>query len=214
MHLTRCTYFTLIYFTLCTTLYTMHVYTLCTLCTTHLTRCTYFTLNYFTLCTTLYTMHLYTLDSMHFTRCTSRRSTSLCVLARYYALQSMINSVYLILCVLDPMYFSEGLCTEEPSAKLSGKRSAKSRTARLSSTDSDLHYMSDISSEPDAFMHSISKEQFSAAVSTATEGTTIPRKSKACANLLVSAGLRCSCHFIQVSHCPNVQFAPMPKPLP
>ena len=31
------------------------------------------------------------------------------------------NSVYLILCVLDPMYFSEGLCTEEPCAMLSGQ---------------------------------------------------------------------------------------------
>ena len=34
-----------------------------------------------------------------------------------------------------------------------------------------------------------------------------PSRSKACAKVLVRAGLRCSCHFIHVSHCPNVQFA-------
>ena len=32
----------------------------------------------------------------------------------------MYNAVYLIHCVLAPIYFSEGLCTEEPFAKLSG----------------------------------------------------------------------------------------------
>ena len=37
-----------------------------------------------------------------------------------------------------------------------------------------------------------------------------PSRSKACAKVLVRAGLRCFCHFIHVSHCPNVQFAHEP----
>ena len=95
----------------------------------------YFTLTYFTLCT----MH-FTLCTMHLTRCTSLDVLHADLLySVYYALHSVyyapvtmhsilctsidvLTLVYLILCVLDPMYFSEGLHTEEPFAMLSGKR--------------------------------------------------------------------------------------------
>ena len=75
-----------------------------TLCTMHLTRCTSlddFTLMYFTLCT------------MHLIRC-----TSLDVLhSDFDALHSMyFTLMYFTLCT-----YSEGLRTEEPFAKLSGK---------------------------------------------------------------------------------------------
>ena len=57
---------------------------------------------YYALQSVYYAPVYYALDTMHFNRCT--------------------NAVYLILCVLDPMYFSEGLCTEEPFAMPSGTR--------------------------------------------------------------------------------------------
>ena len=74
----------------------------------HLTRCTSLDVLhadllhsvYHALHSVYYAPVYYAIDSLHFNRC--------------------INAVYLILCVLDPMYFSEGLCTEEPFAMLSG----------------------------------------------------------------------------------------------
>ena len=80
------------------------MYSVYTLCTMHLTRCTSLdVLHADLLHSVYYALHsvYYALDTLHFNRC--------------------INAVYLILCVLDPMYFSEGLCTEEPIAMLSGK---------------------------------------------------------------------------------------------
>ena len=67
----------------------------------------YFTLIYFTRCT------------MHFTLCTMHRCTMHSILCTSI---DVLTLVYLILCVLDPMYFSEGLHTEEPFAMLSGKK--------------------------------------------------------------------------------------------
>ena len=81
----------------------------------------YFTLMYFTLCT------------MHLTRCTSLdvlhpdllHSVYYALHSVYYALDTLhfnrcINAVYLILCT-----FSEGRCTEEPFAMLSGKKGSR-----------------------------------------------------------------------------------------
>ena len=85
----------------------------------------YGTLTYFTLCT----MH-FALCTMHLTRCTSLDVFHDALHSVYYALDTLhfnrcINAVYLILRVLDPMYFSEGLRTEEPFAMLSGTATLK-----------------------------------------------------------------------------------------
>ena len=69
----------------------------------------YFTRMYFTLC------------PMHLTRCTSL--DVLLLHSVYYTLCTMLctlDSAYIVFCVLDPMYFSKGLGTEEPFAMLSG----------------------------------------------------------------------------------------------
>ena len=79
-----------------------------TLCTMHLTRCISLDVLhadllhsvYYALHSVYYAPVYSALDTLHFNRC--------------------INAVYLILCVLDPMCFSEGLYTEEPFAMLSG----------------------------------------------------------------------------------------------
>ena len=63
---------------------------------------------YYALHSVYYAPVYYALDTLHFNRC--------------------INAVYLILCVLDPVYFSEGLCTEEPFAMLSGKMVLSGKT--------------------------------------------------------------------------------------
>ena len=86
------------------------MYSVYTLCTMHLTRCTSLDVlhsdllhsMYYALHSVYYAPVYYALDTLHFNRC--------------------IYAVYLILCVLDPMYFSEGLCTEEPFAMLSGRK--------------------------------------------------------------------------------------------
>ena len=75
----------------------------------HLTRCTSLDVLhadllhsvYYALHSVYYAPVYYALDTLHFNRC--------------------INAAYLILCVLDPMYFSEGLRTEKPFAMPSGK---------------------------------------------------------------------------------------------
>ena len=99
-------------------------------------------------------------------------------------------------------------CSTSSQPKKKHKCFKKSSTTKLTSIDSELH------SEPELFMHSVSNAESRAPAPTANEGTNFLRKSKACAKLLVRAGLRCKCHFIHVSHCPSVQFAPVPTPLP
>ena len=62
---------------------------------------------------------------MHLTRCTSLDVLHSDVLhSVYYTLCTMLctlDSACIVLCELDPMYFSKGLRTEEPFAMLSGK---------------------------------------------------------------------------------------------
>ena len=95
---------------------------------------------------------------------------------------------------------------------LKDKRSDQTKVTPTSSTDSDLYYLSDISSEAEGLMENISKSESTHPVSEVSEGLLRRRKSTSCAKVLVRAGLRCNCHFIYVSRCPFVEFAPMPKP--
>ena len=125
MHLTRCTSLDVLHSDLLHSVYYALQSMYFTLWTMHLTRCisldvlhsdVLHSVYYFTqctmhliLCTSVDVLHSDCFTLMYFTRCTmhlTRCTSSLRVL---------------LLCVLDPMYFSEGLCTEEPFAMLSGK---------------------------------------------------------------------------------------------
>ena len=65
---------------------------------------------------------------MHLTRCTSLDVLHSDVLhSVYYTLCTMLctlDSACIVLCVLDPMYFSKGFRTEEPFPMLSGIRNS------------------------------------------------------------------------------------------
>ena len=89
------------------------------------------------------------------------------------------------------------------------KSVVNNHAAPRSTSDSDLHFASGLSSEPDFFFENMSRPL---TVNNVSAGSSRPRQSTACAKVLVRAGLRCRCHFIYVSRFPFVEFAPMPAP--